>query len=226
MNQEKIFSTSDYRRSRAAYVAECMFEYFVLLLMTDAFLAKLLSSVGFSDGEIGVLTSFLSIAFVFQLFAMLWAGRRGSKKVLVLVLDTIGQMLFFVLFVLPFVGLDPAIRRALVYVCIVSAYACKQMVATLLFQWANGYVDPHKRASYSATKEMVSLVGGTIFSLLMGYIFDRYEAAGNLTGGFVFLAIVILVCNVGTFWMVFSVPSARTVRMRVIDGLDRPLPGS
>lgn len=199
MESEKLLSSREYQRSRTVYVVECMFEYFVTLLMTDAFLAKLLSAAGFKDGEIGVISSLISLAFIFQFFSLLLARKKGSRKTLILVLDSVGQMLFFALYILPLLDMDRSARRVLVYVCIIGAYACKYLVSSFLFQWANGFVDPYKRASYSATKEIVSLIGGMAFSLLMGGIFDYCEASGNLTGGFLFLSLVILICNAATF---------------------------
>lgn len=44
------FNLPEFKRSRGAYVAKETAEYFVSLLVTDAFLAKLLTSMGISDG--------------------------------------------------------------------------------------------------------------------------------------------------------------------------------
>ena len=62
--EDPVFSTKDYRRSRTAYKWECTFEYFVALLVSDAFLAKVLTSTGMSDGLAGVIASFISLAFM------------------------------------------------------------------------------------------------------------------------------------------------------------------
>ena len=202
---EKDFSTVEYKRSRNAYTLHAMFEYFVGLLVADSFLAKLLQSAGFGDGDIGIISSFISLAFVFQMFSLLLARKRGSKKTMIIVLDVSGQALFLALYLLPFIGIDESLRRVLVYVFIVGAYLCKYLVSTFLFQWANSYVDPNKRASYSGMKEIISLVGGIIFSLVAGKVFDLYEASGNLRGGFLFLAILVLVSNVCDFVCLVSI---------------------
>jgi len=118
---------------------------------------------------------------------------------MILILDTVGQMLFFALYLLPFINIDATLRRVLVYVFIIGAYMSKYLVSTFLFQWANSYVDPKKRASYSGLKEIVSLVGGIIFTLVMGAVFDWFEASGNLSGGFLFLAISIFISNLCLF---------------------------
>jgi hypothetical protein len=62
------FNTTQYKRSRGAYMAQCTFEYFVALVVSDAFLATLLSYMGFSDSVIGIISSLISVAFLFQLF--------------------------------------------------------------------------------------------------------------------------------------------------------------
>ena len=64
----EIFRQPDYKRSRWAYTFECAFEYFVSLLVTGVFLAKLLKDVGMDDALIGIISSFISLSFLFQLF--------------------------------------------------------------------------------------------------------------------------------------------------------------
>ena len=199
LEREATFESPEYKRSRNAYTLQCMFEYFVALLLADSFLAKLLSSVGFDDGSIGIISSLISLAFVFQLFSLLLSRKRGSKKVMILALDAVGQFLFLALYLLPFIGIADGVRRVLVYVFIIGAYLCKYLVSTFLFQWANGYVHPKKRASYSGTKEIISLVAGIVFSFVAGKVFDMYEESGNLRGGFLFLAVLILASNVASF---------------------------
>ena len=60
------FESKEYKTSRRAYSAQCMFEYFISLLSADAFLAKLLKDIGLSDGATGILSSLISFLFLFQ----------------------------------------------------------------------------------------------------------------------------------------------------------------
>ena len=53
-------------------------------------------------------------------------------------------------------------------------------------------VDDDKRGSYTASKEMVSLIGGMLFTFLMGAVIDRYEEMENLRGA-------LIVCGVSIF---------------------------
>ena len=56
---QSVYSEKSYKRSRNAYKMECTFEYFVTLLIADAYLAKVLSSIGMSDALIGIVSSFV-----------------------------------------------------------------------------------------------------------------------------------------------------------------------
>ena len=40
-------------------MAQCTFEYFVSLLVADAFLAKLLTEIGMNDFLVGIISSFI-----------------------------------------------------------------------------------------------------------------------------------------------------------------------
>ncbi len=201
------FSSPSYVRSRRAYILQAAFEYFVALLVADAFLAKLLGSMGFAQSEIGIISSFISLAFVFQLFSLFLSNVNIKKKTLVLLLHTAGQFLFLGLYMLPFLPLSPGIRRVLVYVFIICAYMGQYLVSSFLFKMANNNVHPEKRASFSAVKEIVSLVSGMVFSLVIAKIFELFESADNMEGGFVFFAIAILVINIFDFVCIMLIKS-------------------
>ena len=55
-----VYNSREYKRSKRAYTLECMFEYFISLLVADAFIAKLLKYFGASDELCGVISSFIS----------------------------------------------------------------------------------------------------------------------------------------------------------------------
>lgn len=74
------FNSQEYKRSRGAYMAQCTVEYFVSLLVTDAFLAKLLTSIGISDALTGIISSFITLAFVIQLLSIFLVRLRVSTK--------------------------------------------------------------------------------------------------------------------------------------------------
>ena len=189
----ELYSSKDYKRSRRAYTLECMFEYFVSLLVADAFIAKLLKYFGASDALCGIISSLISLSFLFQIFAVLVMGRIRNTKRTAVIFHTVAQFLFSCLYLIPFVPADDRVRRILFVVCLLTAYFGNYFVSTLIYKWGNSFVDPHKRASFSSTKEMVSLFSGVIVSLLLGYAIDRFDASGNLTHGFLLSSVLMFI---------------------------------
>ena len=190
---KELFNSAAYKRSRTAYKWECTFEYFVALLVGDAFLAKLLTSLGFTDAEAGIVSSLITLAFLFQLLAVFVVRKITNTKLVAIIFHTTSQLFFMSLYLIPFMPFATAIKKPLVVVCIVAAYFGNYMVSTVIFRWGNSYVDPQKRASFTAGKEIISLVSGMVVSFSVGYIMNQFEATNNLKGGFIFAAIAIFV---------------------------------
>lgn len=196
---ETKFDSPTYKRSRNAYMIQCTFEYFITLLVADAFLAKLLTRMGISDYLIGIISSFISLAFVFQLLSIFRVKAKVSTKKIVITSDTLSIFFFMLMYVVPFFPVNADVKKALVMLSIILAYAAKYLVSSIYFKWANSYVDPSLRAVYSSNKEMISLVSGIIFTAVFGYIVDKFENLGNLDGAFLFIAGSIFILNICNF---------------------------
>lgn len=184
---------------------ECSAQYLVTLLVTDTFLAKLLASIGISDSLTGIISSFVSLAFMVQLLSVFLVKLKFNAKTLVIFFDTVSIFFFMLLYLIPFFSISTGAKSILVMICIVIAYAANALIFPISFKWANSYVNPAKRASYSASKEILSLFSGMIFSIVMGYAIDQYEKCGKLNAGFLFLAITILalnICNFVCYWLI------------------------
>lgn len=193
------YNSKESKSSRTGYVFYCMFEYFISLLVADAFLAKLLTYIGISDALAGIISSFISLAFVFQLFSIFILKRKINAKKLCITFETISQLCFVFLYTIPFLPVPDGFKSVLVVIAIIVAYAFKYVVSSILFKWSNSYIDPMHRGSFSATKEMISLFGGIIFSLVMGGVTDRFYSTGNYAGGFLFTAISVFCLTVINF---------------------------
>lgn len=193
------YNSKEANMSRNGYVWFCAFEYFISILVTDAFLAKLLKNVGMSDSLTGIISSFVSFAFLFQLLSIFILKRKINAKAMCIAFETFSQLCFVFLYVIPFLPVSALLKSMLVVVAIMVAYALKYVVASILFRWANSYVDPMQRGSFSAIKEMISLFGGIIFSFVMGMATDKFFEAGNNEGAFLFLAIMVFVLTVSNF---------------------------
>ena len=194
-----IFNSPEYKRSRRAYVVQCTAEYFVTLIVTGAFIAKLLSSIGISDSLVGIISSFTSLAFVFQILSMGLSNKRISSKKIVMIFDTMSIFCFMFMFLVPFLPVGKGVKTVILMIDILLAYFFKYLILNICFKWANSYVSPNERGSFSVGKEMVSLVTGMAFSAIMGYALDKFEALDNINSGFLFISATILVLNIINF---------------------------
>lgn len=194
-----IYDSKIYKRTRTAYIWDCTFEYFISLLVTDSFLASLLNHLGFSDSLIGIISSLISFAFLFQLLSIIVVQKIMSVKRAAIFCHAMSTLFFMLLFLVPFMNLPKNLRPVIVISAILLAYLSNYLVTSVIFKWAATYVDPRGRARYGARKEKTSLITGIVFSFTMGYAVDKFNAADNIEGAFIFLAAGILVCGILDF---------------------------
>ena len=193
-----------YRLSRGMYIGEAALEYFISLLVTGAFIAKLTANLGFSDSLTAVLTSFVALGCSFQLFAVFFF-RGGSVKRRVTVFHIINQLLFMSVYLVPFFNLSRPVKTVLFIVLLMAAYFFSNIVFAPKTNWFMSLVDDHKRGNFTAIKEAVSLVGGFLFNLLMGAVIDHFEAKGEIRTSFIIAAVSIFILTVShTLTLVFS----------------------
>jgi hypothetical protein len=91
-----------------------------------------------------------------------------NTKLVAILFHSLSQLFFMSLYVIPFLPFADGLKKPLVVVCILVAYFGNYMVSTLIFRWGNSYVHPQKRASYTAGKEIISLLTGMIVSFGIG----------------------------------------------------------
>ncbi|MBQ3490126.1 MAG: hypothetical protein IJA86_06025 [Clostridia bacterium] len=207
---DQIFETPAYKRSRWAYILECTFEYFIALMVADAFLATLLTELGLDDAVIGVISSLISLAFLFQLFSIFVVQHIRNIKLVAIPIHCISQMFFLALYLLPFFNIPQQFRVVIVVGCLLIAYFGNYLVTSVIFNWGNSYVNPNGRANFAATKEIVSLLSGVVVSLSMGWAIDRFIEAGNIEGGFLFIAVIMLIITVFDFICLMLMKNQKT----------------
>lgn len=206
------FDSATYRRSRIAYILQAAFEYLIALMVTNEFLSKLLTHLGASDSLIGIVSSFASLAFLFQLASIPVGKKIKNTKCAVFVFNTLAQVLFMLLYFVPFLQLEPKAKASLAVCMIILAYASQYLISPILFKWANSYTAPNKRGVNGAVREMISLLAGMIFSLAVGAIVDRYDSADRMMDGFWFIAMAMLVLNVCNGISILSIHKEENTR--------------
>jgi hypothetical protein len=99
-----------YRSSRVGNIISAALEYFISMLVIDSYLAKLTTDIGISDSVTGILTSFVSLGFGFQLFAIFLINKKPVKR-WVTALTIINQLFFAFVYVIPFFEMSKTVKQ-------------------------------------------------------------------------------------------------------------------
>ena len=189
---DKIIIRDEYKTSRLLYIVEAALEYFISLLVTGAYLAKITSAIGMSDTLTGILTSFVSLGCGFQIIAIFLANKRPVKS-WVTILHSVNQLAFALIYLVPFIKVSQTVKIAVFIAFLLLGHIIDNVVNSPKINWFMLLVDDNKRGRFTANKEMASLISGMAFSFAMGAIIDRFEELGNLNGAFIVCGISVFV---------------------------------
>ena len=174
------FQTKDeYRFSRICYIIEAALEYFISIMVTGAFLARITSSLGFSDSLTGILSSFVSLGCLFQLGSIQLFGKLSKVKRPIIFGHVVNQLLFSLVYLTPVLELSQEKKTVLFLICFCGAFVITNLISPTKTSWMLGLIDDRQRGIFTARKEIVSLLGGMTFTYLMGNLIDYLEAVGN-----------------------------------------------
>ena len=179
-----------YAFSRAMYIAEALIEYLISLTITGAYLAKVTDAIGMQDSLTGIVTSFLSLGHMFQIFALFLTGMKKVKP-LISTVHIINQTFFGLLYVVPLISLSTGAKTVIFMALILSGYFISNIIAPSKTSWFMSFVDTRGRGVFTAKKEIISLVGGMSYSVLIGNVITYFEKKGEIRTAFIICAITI-----------------------------------
>lgn len=193
-----------YKGSRICYIIEETAAYFITFLISGAYLAKLTLSLGFSDSLTALLGSFVNLGCVFQLFAIA-IFRRGSVKRKLTILYTVNQLLFALLYLVPFLNMSSFVKTTLFIAFLLGGYFIFNIVSSPRTNMFMALIPDNHRGTFTAYKEAISLACGVIFRFSIGLLIDHFDSTGNVTASFITCGITILVLMVvHTLSLVFA----------------------
>ena len=181
-----------YRLSRVMYILQATLEYFISTLVAGAYLAKVTKAVGMSDGMTGILSALVSLGCGMQIIAIFLTRKRRVKR-MVITASVINQLLFSLVYLTPFLPESFPIPRSMILLFgLLFAHLIMNVVHASKINWFMSLVDDRIRGTFTAKKEIVSLISGIVFNFVMGSIIDGFNAAGNQNAAFLACAIAIL----------------------------------
>lgn len=179
------------RLGRLMYIFEAALEYFISILVASSFLATLTGELGMSDSLTGILSSVISLGCLFQLLSV--TVKPARSKPFVMVMSVLNQLLFMLLYVIPLFNFGKEAKTALFVITIFSAYLIYNFAHPKKINWLFSLVDDNKRGSFTANKEIVSLISGMLFTFGAGAVIDSFKDKGEIHTAFIITAAAILV---------------------------------
>lgn len=181
------------RTNRVSYIFEAALEYFIDIMIKTTFITALLMNLGVSQGNAGIITSLASFGFTAQFFSVMFINPGNHVKRMSTVVHLINQLMFVFMYVTPIINIPSGAKILVVAGLYLVGNLLHYTVFPFKFDWMMSYVEDKKRGVFTANKEIVSLLGGIIFSNAMGMVIDHFKAIGREDIGFTVSAFTILV---------------------------------
>ena len=184
-----------YETTRLMYMFEALFEYFISILTTGVYLAKLTTTIGISDSMTAILSAITSLSGVFQIISIYLAHKTPVKRWIV-PMQLITSLMFASLYMIPLFGLKKNVSLVF-FIIVVTANALKMIAAPIKTNWFLPLVPSHDRGMYRSKLTIMSVVGGTLFGLFASSIIDHFEKNGSENSVFIVLTVMILILVIG-----------------------------
>ena len=197
-----------YAFSRLLYIIEATLEYFISLAVGGVYLAKITKYIGISDAVTGIITAFVSLGCGFQIIALFLAHKKPVKR-WVTVGHIVSQMLFALMYFVPLLSISKTGKTVLLIATLFVAQIIHNAINSPKINWYMSLVDDKKRGSFTANKEIVSLIGGMLFTYGLGTMMDHLENKVAFVVGGVLLFVLL---GLHTLTLVFAKekPSEKT----------------
>ncbi len=211
--QNEQFASKSFKRGRWFIIAEAAVEYFISLCITSTLLTALLNEMKIDPALHGIIGSITSLACVSQLFSVFWIKKSYPCKRWVCLLNLLNQLLFLVLYCIPFFSFSKGVKLAAFIGILLCAYFFQHYLTPSRTQWHMSLVEDTHRGVFTAKKEIFSLVGGMIFSQIAGILIDYFRAKDDMRTCFIIFAVTIAVLSLIHFYLMLSIkePKPETV---------------
>lgn len=179
-----------YKVSRFMYILEAAFDYYLSVMVTGAYLARLTTQIGISDALTGIIASLGAFASCFQVLAIFLFSNRRVKKPLSM-LYPVARLGSLMLYAVPFLPASVRTKTVLFMGLLFIGQLLTNAINAPKINWFMSLVDDKKRGNFTASKEIVTLLGYMVFSLVMGNAVDRLTEAGREEESFLLCAAVV-----------------------------------
>ena len=203
--KNSLFESKSYKKGRWFIIAEAAVEYFISLCITSTLLTALLNEMDIDPALHGIIGSITSLACISQLLSVFWVKKSYPAKRWICILNLINQLMFLVLYCVPFISISSGVKLAIFIGVLLGAYLFQHYLTPSRTQWHMSLVEDSHRGVFTAKKEIISLVGGMIFSQTAGVLIDYFKAKGDMRNCFIIFASTIAVLALIHFYLMLSI---------------------
>lgn len=181
----------EYKMSRAYFTIGDSAVQTIVQLAGGTFLVALLSHVGVSDANIGVITSLASLAALSQLLTLNLTKSLKKFKFFVFIIAQFRFLLAFIYFV-PFLPMSNQKQVWVVVGFYLAAQIFVQIGTPATQDWIASLVPSRLRGKYFSIKDTVAIFITSFTMLLAGVVLDFYKKR-NIEDGFLIVGSIIFV---------------------------------
>lgn len=169
----------DYKKSRICYTVGDSAAQTIAQLAGGTFLVTLMEALGISDGNMGIVASFGSLAAVSQLISMKLA-RRFPKNKLFVCLTVLQKLWLSFIFFIPLFAIADSAKRGLMVICFCFAQLCIQVGTPATVDWIASLVPAKLKGRYFSIKDSVAVSLVVTVMLVMGIMIDILKTVSIL----------------------------------------------
>ena len=205
----------EYKLSRIMYILFAAFEYFISISVGGTYIGRIATYIGIPDGVTAIITSILALGSSFQIFALFLAGIHPVKK-WATSLQVIAQSLFVFVYFIPVLNGGEQIKTILLFATLIIAHFLMALINAPKTTWHMALINEGSRGDFTAIKEIVSLLSGSLFVYLLGWTLDitNQKTAFIVTG--VILVIVAIIETI-TIVLIKEKPYEENEKTNLID---------
>jgi MFS family permease len=197
---DKKLHKRDYEKSRKYFLFEGSSAVGIFSLTSGAFLAGFARYLGATDEFNGIIGAIPTMAGIVQILSSLVFEKLKYRKFLISILCLAYRLLLGFMIFIPVFIQDTTARLVVLAVTYFIAYCLAAFITPAASGWMVDLTPEHMRGSYFAIKDAVSLAFVTILTLVMGKVLDVYRKSNNEYGGFIVLAVVVMILSVINFY--------------------------
>lgn len=181
----------DMKKSRIFFTVGDSASQAIVQLAGGTFVVALMSQVGISDGDIGVLTSLASLAALFQLFTMGIVSKLAKRKFFVCFSVLQKVFLGFIYFI-PLFSWNGKLKIFWLIIGYFFAQIWVQIGTPATQDWMASLVPSKLRGRYLSKKDSLATFVTVFIMLIAGLILDHYREV-NIYKGFIIIGSMILI---------------------------------